>query len=514
MSAPLLSRPRRSGPAPPVRRRPGGSDLRPHRLRRVGLATGAAVLGTGLGFLLGGGLPLLALGAAAGLLVAAGAVLVPRWDATSWGTALLLLLFLVPSKLVLVGPLKSNGSPALLVSLAMLLLWGLARTLPLPPGHDRAQPVRYGMLGLLLAALAALAAGYDRPLSALELAGATRALVALAAFAGVVLLVADCVPTVERLMTLAFRTVVLGTASSLIAVVQFYLPNFAYQTLFPTGVLTPNGDFTDDAFRAGFRRVVGTSAHPIEFGVTTAMVAVLATHFALAPLPSRRRTAARACLVVLLAVLPMALSRGAIVGVGVGFGLLALTWSWRRRVSLLLAALVGAAALRAAVPGLLGTVRSLFLNLGTDPSISGRTEDYSAVDALFTRHPWFGRGLGTFLPAQYFFLDNQYLGFLLDGGIVLLAAFVILLAVGGLTGLGLRAQPDRRLTSFGTVLVAALAVFAVTSATFDSWGFQQDRTVLALLLGMAGAAWRLTPGPTGGMTQKLDHGMSEPSRLL
>ena len=154
--------------------------------------------------------------------------------------------------------------------------------------------------------------------------------------------------------------------------------------------------------------------------------------------------------------------------------------------------LIGLGALPSAVPGLLGTVRSLFRDVGTDPSIAGRTDDYQAVPALMEGHWWLGRGLGTFLPDTYFYLDNQYLGSLIQGGVVGLTAFIALLVVGLGVARGVRRRTtDPALRSEGQALAATIAALAVAALAFDALSFRQSAFLLFLVIGCAGAHWSL-----------------------
>ncbi len=79
---------------------------------------------------------------------------------------------------------------------------------------------------------------------------------------------------------------------------------------------------------------------------------------------------------------------------------------------------VAVVGLRLAIPGLVGTLYSLFSNLQNDPSVSGRTSDYAVVLGLFDQHAILGRGLFTFVPRYYRILDNQYLMILVELGVV------------------------------------------------------------------------------------------------
>ncbi len=452
-----------------------------------------ALLAVGAGLALAAGftapVPVLALLAALVLLL--GFMVGLTGDATTWATLMLGALFVVPARLVPPGPLRSNGSPALLIGLGMLFLWLLYRTLPRAPRLRGWQPVRGALVVFLLASGVAVLAGYRRGLLPAEASGTTRAVIEVLAFCGVALFVADGVDRPPRMQTLAFRTVVLGTFSSVVGALQFFVPSFSYPQLFPAGLLVANGNLLDDSQRAGLRRVAGTSSHPIEFGVTAAMLILLALHFATAAAPSRRRLVARLALLVLVGVLPMALSRGALLSLAVGGLVLAGSWSWRRRINVLVVLGLGVLAFQALVPRVLTALGDLFLLVGSDPSISGRTKDFAAVNDFFNQRPLLGRGLGTFVPEVYFFLDDQYLGFLIQGGLLLLGAFVLVLGTGLLcAGRASRLAVDPASRSLAMSLTAAIAALALAAATFDAWSFQQARMVLAVLLGLAGTAWR------------------------
>ena len=54
-------------------------------------------------------------------------------------------------------------------------------------------------------------------------------------------------------------------------------------------------------------------------------------------------------------------------------------------------------------------VPGLFCQVGSDTSSASRTGAFSSAIPFIQQHPWLGRGFGTFLPATYFFTDDQYL---------------------------------------------------------------------------------------------------------
>jgi polysaccharide biosynthesis protein PslJ len=197
--------------------------------------------------------------------------------------------------------------------------------------------------------------------------------------------------------------------------------------------------------------------------------------------------------VVILLALPMTLSRAAILGLAVALLVLLPTWSGARRAGVLLGGAVLTVAMRFVVPGLLGTLRSLFEHVGVDPSISGRTDDYEIIGEFIGRSPWLGRGFGTFLPSEYFILDNQYLGTMVDTGAVGLVAFALLLVTGVARARRARARStDPVVRDLGASLASSVVVAAVGMLTFDGLAFPVFAGLLFVLLGLTGALWRVT----------------------
>jgi O-antigen ligase len=107
-------------------------------------------------------------------------------------------------------------------------------------------------------------------------------------------------------------------------------------------------------------------------------------------------------------------------------------------------------------------------------------------------HWWLGRGLGTFVPDVYFFLDNQYLAALLQGGIVGLTAFIALLVVGLGVARGVRRRSlDPGLRSEAQALAGTIASLGAAALVFDALSFRQSAFLLFLVIGCAGAHWSL-----------------------
>nr|WP_269327178.1 O-antigen ligase family protein [Kineosporia mesophila] len=225
------------------------------------------------------------------------------------------------------------------------------------------------------------------------------------------------------------------------------------------------------------------------------MVLPLALHYCW--YAQRHRNLYRAGTVLIALALPLTVSRSAVAGAMIVLMVLFVAWPPRRRAQVLLALPFLVLLLKVMIPGLLGAFRNLFVNISGDPSTQGRTDDYAAVHYYFAQNPWFGRGVSTFIPELYRTLDNAYLGWLLEVGLVGLVTLVGLMACGVGVCLHVRMRShDEKTRDLAAALVAALLSGAFNFATFDALAFAICAGVFFLLLGAAGALWRLDPGRT------------------
>nr|WP_227411864.1 MULTISPECIES: O-antigen ligase family protein [unclassified Cryobacterium] len=190
-------------------------------------------------------------------------------------------------------------------------------------------------------------------------------------------------------------------------------------------------------------------------------------------------------LVIALAI-PITISRSAIVAVAIVLLFLMPTWPRARQwtAGVLIVGLM--AAVYVAIPGMLGTIIRLFSGIGEDGSALSRTDSYAIAFDFFLRNPVFGRGFSTFLP-QYRILDNQYLGLLIEIGIVGTIALVVLFFVAIATALSRRHRTtDERARSLALSLAAMAAAGACSFATFDALGFPQVAGLMFLSIGLIG----------------------------
>lgn len=431
----------------------------------------------------------------------------------AWGFAALyaIALLCIPTRLI-VGPIGAPGTPANLFAMAGLLWWlcavlgGLGQVRGLTPMR-----LAFGAFTVLV--LLSYASGHllgwaqpadihqrsDRLWQEANVAEVTqtlasaadRGLLAFAGWAGILLLTSEGVRTwldLDRLVTWVVRA---GTVVALMGILQYFTRvNVAAWVQIPG--LTGLRDFGNALSRSELNRVVATSAHPIELGVALASLLPFALHRSI---HSKRLLTWVPTMVIGAAAL-MSVSRSAIVVGGVAFIVMFLGWPWRWRAAALLALPVLAVAGRAVLPGLLGTIRSLFTGLSGDPSIQGRTDDYPLVMAMVEQHPLFGQGLFTWVPMVFRTIDNQVLVLLLEVGILGTVAFGFLVVAGlwcAWAPIRRRCTPEQK--HLGLAASAALLGIVSSYATFDSLGFRQVAGLTFLHLGICGAVWWLSTHP-------------------
>ncbi len=412
------------------------------------------------------------------------------------------MLMAVPSELI-VSPLGAAGTPAGIIGVGFLAWW-LASLAATAASDRRANPVKWLLAAFAAALLTAYLAGMSRPITAaVEVSSADRSMLALCGWLGVSLVVIDGLTTPERLDGLL--KIVAGGAvfiASLGALQFFFGLDIAHLIRIPG--LTANSAFGEIQARSDFRRVSGTTSHPIEFGVMLSSVLPLAIHHARFADGRSKQIRWWLGVLVIAGALPLSVARSGILGGAVALSIMFFTWPRSFRRQALAALLAGMVVMSVVVPGLLGTIRGLFLNASSDPSTQGRTQDYGPVFDYVVEAPIFGRGVGTFIPSLYRTLDNHYLGVLIEAGIVglvaTLALFVGGIAVSTIVRRNMSRDVDRDLAQS---LTAALAVLAVNAATFDLFGFSMCAGLVFLLIGCIGAMYAIHLPPSTVLVERL-----------
>lgn len=389
----------------------------------------------------------------------------------------------------IVGPIGALGSPAMLIALPTLALWAAAWVLPRADISRDPHPMRPALLLYLVYSVASFGVAMSRSVTPLESSGAHRALLTQVAMTGIALLVADTITNHGRLDKLLRRVVIAVTFVSIVGIVEFFV-GYKFEFTVP-GLTWLRGSYTTT--RSIFNRPSASTLHPIEFSVITAALLPLAIHYALYAkrLTERRHGWIYVTLIALAT--PLSISRSGLVALVVGLAVLVLAWNGRRRLQGLLVAAAAIPVLWATIPGLVGTLVSLFSNTDDDPSIQARINRGPRIMSHIRERPWFGLGNGTWSIEDYFLIDNEIWVTTLEMGIVGMVLTGVLLVFGSLLAIAVRELPsvDETTGHLAQAVAASIAALTVSLATFDAFHYRILTGTLFLLLGAAGALWRM-----------------------
>lgn len=397
-------------------------------------------------------------------------------------------LFLSSATYVLPG-LGGVGAPAQVLALGLLTLWGLSRLSASGHLDLRPQPIRWAIITYFTWIILVYAIGVTGALGLVDRGAADRSLIRQATIVGIVLYLADGLRTREQLDLVLRRLVGLAAAMAFIGAVQFATSFDPVQWLQLPG-LVRNSEVTGELGRWAFSRPMSTALHPIEFGVVMAIALPVGLHYSLEGANSRQRLLHRFGTALIALAIPMAVSRSAVLGLVVGMAVLSLRWSWRRRANAAVVALIGAVGVKAAIPGLIGTIRNLIIRAPTDHSIQGRIDDIVHVKAMISASPFLGLGIGGFDPEFTFIVDNQFYGTVVTTGLTGLLLLFILIATALVSLSRISRVANNHAGHLAQALLASTLVAAVSMATFDAFFYRIFSGVFAVIIGSAGALWR------------------------
>jgi O-antigen ligase len=334
----------------------------------------------------------------------------------------------------------------------------------------------------------------------MEANSADRWMLQAAALSGLILLAADGIRTWERLHLVLKTFVWCSAYMAVIGIAQAVL-FFDLTTYMLVPGLVEFVERTEFMIRGGGVRVASTTAHYIEFSVVMALAFPFAIHYALHGDTRRMRQIYALLTLLIAAAIPATVSRTGFVALAIVVVILVPLWGWRTRYHIAIMGAAVSAVLIAAKPSLASTLITMFETVGSDESITSRTDRYDMVYDYFVERPWFGRGSGTWVSPQYQYLDNQWLSMVLTNGIVGVA---VLLAIH-VTAIVLATVAMRRATTvvekhITAGLVSTQLVAVAVGATFDSLSFTTCAIMVMLLAGLCGAVWRLTHADTAVRT--------------
>jgi hypothetical protein len=294
---------------------------------------------------------------------------------------------------------------------------------------------------------------------------------------------------VERLLT------VLVVAGGIEAIGAVYQRRSGYNIFNSLHFLLPGFTFTGlsgagNQIRGGFIRATGAAGDPIELAATMAMVLPLSVYLAV----SRRQ---RRWWFVTLALVGGDFAGGSRTGI-ISLAVIALTFLMLRPRQTLRCwpALIPALALvHVVAPGAIGGIRAGFFPTGG--LIAQQSHVFIARGGVAddnTRLSRWGPSINQYLQHNPTVLDDQWLGTLLETGLVGVIAWVWLFG-RVIRRLVARAREERESPEgwLPVALAASLASFATSMFFYDALAFIQATCVMFILLALASIVLQLPP---------------------
>ena len=439
-------------------------------------------------------------------------------DTASLISVFVIVLFVVKAQLV-VGAVGAVGRPAVFFGLALFVLWVGGRFIPRIAGGvwveaDR-DPIRVGVWAFVFILFLSIVPAWLRPLTASEANSVLRNIMLWLALVGVAMSATEGLRHRGRLDAVLTRLTYVAVFSAMIAAFQFFTGSDPTDRFIPPGLVLNETELGLAQARNSFNRVVGTASHAIEFGVVLSMVLPIAIHYAFYARTTNERFWRWVIVAMIAMAVPLSVSRSGIIATTSAMLVLMGVWSVRRRVQVAVSGGFAVVAFGAAIPGLLGTIRGLFTNIGQDTSIDARTADYEIAYDFIEQAPFFGRGLGTFTADQYLVLDNQYLLTTIESGVVGLFAVIGMF----LLGIGV-AQRTQRFSSHEETIHLARAIQAafvagmISAFTFDALFFFTFQSTFLLLLGVIGSLWKTKHVEPTGVKRRSIHAPDKPIKPM
>jgi hypothetical protein len=417
--------------------------------------------------------------------------------------AFLAMLWLVPFNAISIGiPLPVDRWPlAAMTGLWLVALMVDGRLRP----HVELGPIHAALAAFFVVSVATLWLNIGLLTNLNELHLATKKLTALVAYS-VFFVVAVSILRPGELQRFVKLTIGLSVLTALAAVIEYRSDYNVFYDLgvhFYPGIVVPEDLHGVDY--VGRQTTYGPTDTPLELSTQLAMAAPLAVVGALEATDRLARARYGLALGIILAgIFATERKTGIITGAVGAAVLLAYRPVYFRRVIKL--GLVLAVVLHLLAPGAMGSIR---VQLSPDHlfgtlSNRDRASDYGAVTPDVLKRPAFGRGYASYEPYKYRILDNEWLGLLIQTGIVGVAAFAALLATALATAHGTIRARAPGVSSIALACSCAVAGFIASAALFDSLAFPHVMYSLSWTLVLLVTARRAhgllapPPGPRGG----------------
>lgn len=434
-------------------------------------------------------------------------------------TVYLLLLVAFPSNLT-ISVLGAYGRPQFLWGLVLFIWWGFSRLQTQRRAVEVVgQPVRAALVVFLIIVLIGFAVALLRGQPEDQLSPAISAVLRFVSWIGVVLVAIDGIRTMTEVLTVVRRLVIACSLLALLGIVQFATGQ-SFLELFSAIPGFSESDGGIDT-RGMFLRSSGTATHPLEYGTALSIAVPLALAAAVPRSASRgagRRLRWWGLLSILAIASFLAVSRSTLIGFVVAVLLMVPALPRAYRLAITAGAVSLAGILVVAIPGLYGTVLGMFLSVGNDSSTVSRQAGMEIAPVFLSASPLIGVGSGTLLP-QYFIFDNQWLGVLIENGVLGTLAFaaIFVTAIWSAATAGRRSgREDIRV--IGHALAVSATIAGLLFAFFDGLAFPIAAGLTFLVFGLCGAirtvGWAEASDPRtrrGAMMSPL-HAQAQPRR--
>lgn len=414
-----------------------------------------------------------------------------------------LAVMVIPSTTV-IGAIGAPGYPGSLIGISIFLGYATTVVLGVYNPTTRRHPIQGVLCLLWLSSLTSYLLMDRATLVAMQLKGADRYLIGLIVVTGIALVAAEWILTLDDARRVIRVLCWGGAFCGVVAALQYGINLDLAQYLRELPGFTLNHDNPATVARGSLRRATGTAITPIELGVVAGMLVPLSIYLGIydTERSPMKRWAPTALIVMGIGT---SVSRSAIIAIVVAFSVLLVLLPPVGRLGAICAVPFAVVATFMSAHGLIGTLTTFSSLGGSDSSIQYRLHDYPLVENLWGQAPWFGHGGGTYLPdiavhpLDYF--DNQYLGSLVDLGVIGLVALLAFLVIPAVAALIARSRTRREeLRLLCAALAAAGLAAAACSITFDSLSFPMFVNVYALVIGLVGACWRIAASEAPPLT--------------
>jgi O-antigen ligase len=413
-----------------------------------------------------------------------------------WQNLLILnavIVILVPARLYkTIFSASIDIDPFRMVLLLTIFLW-LTHILITRDAGIKKTPINVFMFSFIVVAFLSLAVNYSSIAGRGELALAFKTIFMVASYMAVFLVFYN-LTSQELNNDQALKVIKAIVFSALIAAVLALFERYTgfnvfkhLHEIFPFIKPSMGADYFDKMYR-GDLRVTGSTAHPIAFGVMMSLVLPFMYYLFKRSKDKKQQIFYLISMLTTAAASIATVSRTSMLTVIIVLIVFMIALPEDRRgifKSLLVLAAIAALSMPKALVEIFSYLTPSYFQAHEVGNRYGRFEDYPVLFREFTNSPFFGRGLGTYDPVRYRYVDNQHLLMIVELGALGLYTFwgIFYRAYRHLKARFNNAQGDEK--TLIAAFIASLVVFFISSFMFDSFGFPQPTYLFFMLLGLS-----------------------------